>query len=238
MQRVVSLVANVHGLTLGEASSAIRAAVSKAGAPPRGATVSLRGQIPALDETSSALAYGLGASLLAILLLLATFFQDFRVALIALTPAPAVLLGAFGALWLTGTSLNIQSFLGAIMATGIATANSILLCTFAEAERRSGATAHEAVRVAAPERLRAVLMTATAMIAGMLPVALGLGEAGAQTAPLGRAVVGGLILATLATLTAVPVFYPILLGRSQSRSASLDPDDPASEWFDAKQAGR
>jgi multidrug efflux pump subunit AcrB len=200
-------------------------------------TVNLRGEIPALDQTSSALAYGLAASLLVILLLLAAFFQDFRVALVALMPAPAVLAGALGALWLTGTSLNIQSFLGTIMATGIATANSILLCTFAEAERRSGKTAHEAMRAAAPERLRAVLMTATAMTAGMLPMALGLGEAGAQTAPLGRAVVGGLVFATVATLTAVPVFYSILMGRSKSRSASLDPDDPASGWYDARQAG-
>ena len=238
MQRVVSLVANVHGRSLGEASSAIREAVTKAGAPPRGVTVSLRGEIPALDETAGALAYGLAASLLVILLLLAAFFQDFRVALVALMPAPAVLAGALGALWLTGTPLNIQSFLGTIMATGIATANSILLCTFAEAERRTGATPREAMRVAAPGRLRAVLMTATAMTAGILPMALGWGEAGAQTAPLGRAVVGGLLLATLATLTAVPVFYSILLGRSPSRSASLNPDDPASEWYEAKQGGR
>jgi len=237
MQRVVSLVANVHGLSLGTVSGSIRDAVSRAGAPPRGVTVSLRGEIPVLDQTSSALAYGLAASLLVIFLLLAAFFQDFRVALVALMPAPAVIAGALGALWLTGTSLNIQSFLGAIMATGIATANSILLCTFAEAERRTGTTAREAMRLAAPERLRAVLMTATAMTAGMLPMALGLGEAGAQTAPLGRAVVGGLILATVATLTAVPVFYSILLGRSGSRSASLDPDDPASSWYDVKQEG-
>lgn len=235
MQRVVSLVANVHGVSLGEASSAIREAVSRAGAPPRGVTVNLRGEIPALDQTSSALAYGLAASLLVILLLLAAFFQDFRVALVALMPAPAVLAGALGVLWLTGTSLNIQSFLGTIMATGIATANSILLCTFAEAERRSGKTAHEAMRAAAPERLRAVLMTAAAMLAGMLPMALGLGEAGAQTAPLGRTVLGGLVFATVATLTAVPVFYSILMGRSKSRSASLDPDDPASGWYDTRQ---
>ena len=237
MQRVVSLVANVHGISLGDASNAICEAVSRAGAPPRGVTVSLRGEIPTLDQTTSALAYGLAASLLVILLLLAAFFQDFRVALVALMPAPAVLAGALAALWLTGTSLNIQSFLGTIMATGIATANSILLCTFAEAERRSGKTAHEAMRAAAPERLRAVLMTAAAMIAGMLPMALGLGEAGAQTAPLGRAVVGGLLFATVATLTAVPVFYSVLMSRSRNRSASLDPNDPASGWYDARQAG-
>ena len=238
MQRVVSLVANVHGQTLGAASSAIRAAVARAGAPPRGVSVNLRGEIPALDQTSDALAYGLAASLLAILLLLAAFFQDFRVALAVLMAAPAVLAGALVALWLTGTSLNIQSFLGTIMATGIATANSILLCTFAEAARKAGATAHEAMRSAAPERLRAVLMTATAMTAGMLPMALGLGEGGAQTAPLGRAVVGGLVVATVATLTAVPVFYSILLGGGKSVSVSLDPDDPASLWHEAGNGSR
>lgn len=238
MQRVVSLVANVHGRSLGEASGAIREAVARAGVPPRGVAVNLRGEIPALDQTTDALAYGLAASLLAILLLLAAFFQDFRVALAVLMAAPAVLAGALGALWLTGTSLNIQSFLGTIMATGIATANSILLCTFAEVGRKEAASAHEAMRRAAPERLRAVLMTASAMTAGMLPMALGLGEGGAQTAPLGRAVVGGLILATVATLTAVPVFYSILMGRSTGRSASLDPDDPASAWHGPREDGR
>jgi len=234
MQRVVSLVANVHGRTLGEASQTIRDAVARAGEPPRGVTVKLRGEIPALDQTANALAYGLAASLLAILLLLAAFFQDFRVALAVLMAAPAVLAGALGALWLTGTSLNVQSFLGTIMATGIATANSILLCTFAETARKAGANAREAVRGAAPERLRAVLMTASAMTAGMLPMAFGWGEGGAQTAPLGRAVVGGLLLAAVATLTAVPVFYALLLERSAGRSASLDPNDPASRWYEAR----
>jgi multidrug efflux pump subunit AcrB len=232
MQRVASLTANLHGISPGAAAREIRAAAARAGEPPRGISVQLRGQIPPLDRITSELQLGLLLALAAIFILLAAYFQSVRVALAVLAVTPAVLLGSAAALHLTGTTLNIQSFLGAIMATGIATANSILFCSFAEPLRRAGQPARTAAAEAGRGRSRAILMTAAAMTAGMVPLALGLGEAGAQTAPLGRAAIGGLILATFATLTVLPASYAVLLGRAPARSASLDPDDPESVHYE------
>ena len=136
-------------------------------------------------------------------------------------------------LWLTGTTLNIQSFMGAIMAIGVAVANAILLVTFAERHRRDGmGRAGQAAVEGAQSRLRPILMTSCAMIAGMVPMALGLGEGGEQTAPLGRAVIGGLVAATLATLVVLPTVFALVQGRAGTLSPSLDPDDPESRLFD------
>src|SRR5207248_3395257 len=132
---------------------------------------------------------------------------------------PAVLCGVLLMLRLTGTTLNIQSFMGAIMAIGISVANSILLVSFAERFRQDGRPSLEAAQEGAGSRLRAILMTASAMIVGMLPMAIGQGEGGAQSAPLGRAVVGGLIVSTFATLTILPSIYAILQGRAPIASA-------------------
>jgi multidrug efflux pump subunit AcrB len=134
-------------------------------------------------------------------------------------------------LGLTGTTLNIQSFIGAIMATGVAMANGILLVTFAEQHRQRDGDAPRAAIEAAKSRLRPILMTSLAMIAGMLPMALGLGESGQQTGPLGRAVIGGLAAATLATLFVLPSVFAIVQGRAGNASASLDPDDPESPHY-------
>src|SRR6266700_1041955 len=134
-------------------------------------------------------------------------------------------------LWLTGTTLNIQSFMGAIMAIGVAVANAILLVTFAERTRLSGTAADAAAVDGAQSRLRPILMTSLAMIAGMMPMALGLGESGQQTAPLGRAVVGGLAMATLATLLILPSVFALVQERAHRRSVSLDPDDPSGSNF-------
>ena len=150
-----------------------------------------------------------------IFILLAGNFQSFRLALAVVSTVPAVICGVLLILLLTGTSLNVQSFMGAIMAIGISVANAILLVTFAENSRRGGAVVTEATLEGGAGRLRAVLMTAFAMIAGMIPIALGTGER-AQAAPLGRAVIGGLVLATFATLTVLPAFYAILQA-SQTR---------------------
>src|SRR5204862_2544626 len=136
--------------------------------------------------------------------------------------------GVAVALWLTRTSLNIQSFMGAIMAIGVAVANAILLVTFAERSRLAGASSTDAAVEGAQSRLRPILMTSLAMIAGMVPMAIGLGEGSEQTAPLGRAVVGGLVAATLATLLVLPSAFSILRGRAKRHSISLDPDDPSS----------
>jgi multidrug efflux pump subunit AcrB len=129
------------------------------------------------------------------------------------------------ALALTGTTLNIQSFMGAIMAVGVAVANAILLVTFAERSRMSGNAAAQAAVEGAVSRLRPIAMTSLAMLAGMLPLAIGFGEGGEQTAPLGRAVVGGLAAATAATLLVLPAVFAIVQAHAHRHSASLDPDE-------------
>ena len=230
MQRVVSLTANIHGKPLGVISQELRQALKDVGDPPRGVTMAVRGQIPALDETITGLRTGLLLAIAVIFLLLAASFQSVRLALVVISTIPAVICGVALTLILTGTTLNIQSFMGAIMGIGIAVANSILLVTFAESHRRGGATASASAIEGGQGRLRAILMTATAMIAGMLPIAIGISRESEQSASLGRAVVGGLIFATLTTLTIVPAFYAIAQRGASTHSASLDPDDPASRY--------
>jgi multidrug efflux pump subunit AcrB len=232
-QRVVSLTANIHRQTLGDAAPQLNRAIANAGAPPKGITVRLRGEIPALEQTISGLRTGLLLAVLAIFLLLAANFQSMRLALAVILTIPAVLCGVLLALLVTGTSLNVQSFMGAIMAIGIAVANSILLITFAERFRHYGLPLFDAVREGASSRLRAILMTAAAMIGGMLPMAIGFTEGGAQAAPLGRAVIGGLIVSTFTTLTVLPSIYAILQGRASLQSPSLNPMDPSSRYYDA-----
>jgi len=232
MQRVVSYTADVVGVPLGAIAPRIRAAVAKAGEPPRGVTVALRGQIPLLEETLAGLERGLLLSIAVVFLLLAANFQSFRLALAALLAVPGALAGVVLALWFTGTTLNVQSYLGAIMAVGIAVANSILMVTFMDLARHGGATVEDAAAEGARGRLRAVVMTAAAMIAGMIPLALALGEGASQSAPLGKAVIGGLLFATIATLTVLPAAYALLQPRQAALSPSLDPDDPASRDYE------
>jgi multidrug efflux pump subunit AcrB len=234
MQRVVSMTANVHGETIGQIADDIRAAIKRAGEPARGVTVALRGQIPPLEETIQGLQIGVLLAIAAIFLLLAANFQSVRLALAVLSTVPAVLVGVLIALLVTGTTLNVQSFMGAIMAIGIAVANSILLVSFAEQARHRGAEAVEATIEGASGRLRAILMTATAMIAGMLPIALAIGEGAEQTAPLGRAVIGGLIFATFATLTVLPSVYAVLQRRARAASVSMHPMDPGGRFYDPR----
>jgi multidrug efflux pump subunit AcrB len=137
-------------------------------------------------------------------------------------------------LLITGTTLNVQSFMGAIMAIGIAVANSILLVTFAERARHEKGNYLEAAQEGASSRLRAVLMTAAAMIFGMVPMAIGFGESGSQAAPLGRAVIGGLIVSTFTTLTILPSIYAILQRKASTTSPSLNPMDSGSRYYDAR----
>ncbi|WP_321474131.1 efflux RND transporter permease subunit [uncultured Paludibaculum sp.] len=232
-QHVVSLTANVHGLTLGEAVQKIDHAIAAAGAPPKGVSVKLRGEAPALEQTLSGLKLGLLLAVLMIFLLLSANFQSARLALAIVLTIPAVLCGVLLMLLATGTTLNVQSFMGAIMAIGIAVANSILLVTFAEHARHQGRDHIGAAQEGAAGRLRAVLMTAAAMIFGMVPMAIGFGEAGAQSAPLGRAVIGGLILSTFTTLTILPSLYAILQRNASTTSPSLNPMDPESRYYEA-----
>lgn len=236
MRRVVSMTANIDGEDLGRAAARVEAAIQAAGTPPRGVRVDVRGQVVPLRQMFQGLTVGLIMAVVVILLLLAAYFQSFRLALITGTTVPAVLSGVVLALALTGTTLNIQSFMGAIMAMGVAVANAILLITFAERFRRDDPDAVTAAAFGAVGRVRPILMTSLAMIAGMLPMALGLGEGGEQTAPLGRAVIGGLLAATVATLTILPAAYALIQKRARRDSVSLDPFDPTSRHFVAEAA--
>ncbi|MBI3416554.1 MAG: efflux RND transporter permease subunit [Verrucomicrobia bacterium] len=233
MARVVSITANIHASDLGSVAKQITKAIADAGAPPPKTSVTLRGQIVPLTELLGGFQSGLLIAVVVIFLLLAANFQSLRLSLAVVSTVPAVLAGVVMALWLTHTTLNIQSATGAIMAIGVAVANAILLVTFAERARvAAGETpAATAAVEGARSRLRPILMTSCAMIAGMIPLALGLGEGGDQTAPLGRAVVGGLALATLATLFVLPSVFAIV-ARNKVRSPSLDPEDPASSLFE------
>jgi multidrug efflux pump subunit AcrB len=186
---------------------------------------------------------GLLLAVVVIFLLLAANFQSLRLSFLVVVTAPAVIAGVVVMLWATGTTLNIQSFMGAIMAIGVAVANAILLVTFAERARvlvgqasrlpSAGEAAGPPVPLSAVDaavegarsRLRPILMTSLAMIAGMVPMALGLGEGGEQTAPLGRAVIGGLASATVATLLVLPAVFALVQASAHRRSASLHPDD-------------
>ena len=231
LARVVSITANLHASDLGTATKAIRQAIVEAGPAPEARTkVDLRGQIVPLEQLLGGFQSGLIIAVIVIFLLLMANFQSVRLALAVISTVPAVLVGVVLVLWFTGTTLNIQSAMGAIMAVGVAVANAILLVTFAEKARVATADPIGSAIEGGRSRLRPILMTSCAMIAGMLPLALGLGDGGDQTAPLGRAVVGGLAFATFATLFVLPSMFAILTSR-HVRSPSLDPDDPASTHY-------
>jgi multidrug efflux pump subunit AcrB len=225
MARVVSITANIHGSDLGKVAKEVARAIAEVGSAPPKTNVSLRGQTLALQELTGGFQSGLLIAIAVIFLLLTANFQSFRLSLAVVSTMPAVVAGVVVALWLTSTTLNIQSAMGAIMAVGVAVANAILLTTFAERNRRDGSETAAAAIEGARSRLRPILMTSAAMIAGMIPMAAGLGEGADQTAPLGRAVIGGLFFATLATLFVLPSVFAVLQARAHRRSVSLDPDD-------------
>src|SRR5258708_1067972 len=232
MQRMLTLSANISGEDLGRAAAQVQQAINDAGRPPVGVNVTLRGQVEPMLEMFGGLRLGLLMAIGVILLLLTANFQSFRLSLVVGLTIPAVIAGVVLMLWLTRTTLNIESFMGAIMAIGVAVANAILLVTFAERSPAGGREPGEAAIDGARSRLRPILMTSFAMIAGMIPMALGLGEGGEQSAPLGRAVIGGLIGATCATLVVLPAILATLQSRGAQLSASLDPDDPRSPYFE------
>ena len=228
-QRMITIAGNIAGTDLGSAAGEVNEAISRVGAAPRGVSVSVRGQVPTLRQTLTGLGTGAVIAIVAILLLLAAYFQSPRVALITLSAVPAVLAGVAVALWVTRTTLNVQSFMGGIMAIGVSSANAILLVTFAEQARKEGATALEAALSGATSRLRPILMTSLTMVAGMLPMALALGEGGEQTAPLGRAVIGGLVASTIAVLIVLPIVFALAQRRARVKSHSLYHADTSPE---------
>ncbi|WP_068092900.1 efflux RND transporter permease subunit [Novosphingobium rosa] len=227
--RVVSVTANFEGSVLGPMANQVQAAIDRLGPPPKGITVTLRGQVEPLHDILGNLRIGLGVAILAIFLMLVAWFQSPGLALCALASVPASLAGTTTALMLTGSTLNMESYMGSITATGVAVANAILLVTFAERARLEGMDALSAGWHGALSRLRPIAMTGSAMVAGMAPMALGLGDSGQQTAPLGRAVIGGVIFATLATVFILPTVFGLLRAGSSRLSPSLDPDDPARD---------
>jgi multidrug efflux pump subunit AcrB len=177
---------------------------------PPGSTVKLRGQIESMHNSFYGLGVGLIFAVLLVYLLMVINFQSWIDPLIILMALPGALAGILWMLYATGTTISVPALMGAIMSIGVATANSILMITFANDQRKVGLNAHDASLNAGMTRLRPVVMTALAMIIGMLPMSLGLGEGGEQNAPLGRAVIGGLAFATFSTLLFVPVVYSLL----------------------------
>jgi multidrug efflux pump subunit AcrB len=227
---MITLSANLSGADPGRAVDRIDRAIARAGTPPRGATVTIRGQLGAMRETFRNIAAGMGVAIVVIFLLLAANFQSLRLALVVVSTVPAVLAGVVLMLAATRTTLNVQSSMGAIMAIGVAVANAILLVTFAEQTRRQGGSAVDAAIDAARSRMRPVLMTSAAMVAGMIPMALAIGEGAEATAPLGRAVVGGLAVATFSTLIVLPSIFSLVQRSAGTASSSLDPHDPESAY--------
>lgn len=226
-QRYVTLTGNLLRKDLGGAVTDMRKVIKEIGELPAGVKVVLRGQAELLAQTLGELSIGLGLAIVAIFLLVAGYFQSARLGLVVLSAIPAVLAGALSLLLLMGQTLNIQSFMGCIMAIGVSVANAILLVTNAEQLRQQAQRPVDVGFSAAQTRLRPILMTSLAMIAGMIPMASGLGEGGKQTAPLGIAVIGGLLASTLTTLLLLPLLYQATLGRKRYVNPSFDPDDLA-----------
>ncbi|HMK34922.1 MAG TPA: efflux RND transporter permease subunit [Desulfomonilaceae bacterium] len=211
VQRVLNVGASVEGRDLGSVARDIQQKIRDLGSLPPGTRIILRGQNEVMNQSFRSLGMGLILAIILVYFLMVTLFQSWLDPFIIMMAIPGALVGILWMLALTGTTINVESLMGSIMAVGIATSNSILLVNFANDFRlERDVSPHDAVLQAGKTRLRPVIMTALAMILGMLPMAVGLGEGGEQNAPLGRAVIGGLIVATVVTLFMVPVFYTLL----------------------------
>jgi multidrug efflux pump subunit AcrB len=224
-RRFVTVSANIYKKDLASATAAVDKAIHSMGNPPVGLIAEIKGMSSLLIETLDSLQSGLIAAIIVILLLLAANYQSFGLSISVLATVPAVLLGAMLMLLATGATLNLQSYMGIIMSTGVSVANAILIVTNAEKLRLEYHDPFKAAIVAASVRLRPILMTSLAMIAGMIPMASGLGDAGDESAPLGRAVIGGLAASTFAALFIVPLVYGWIQQKASFHSVSLLPED-------------
>src|SRR6218665_1082694 len=231
---VLSVTANLNNRDLGDASKDVQKAISALGELPRGLTVEMIGLSNTLTETMSSLESGLLVAIVVIFLMLAANFQSFKVSGVVLATVPAVILGSLALLMMMGSTLNLQSYMGMIMSVGVSISNAVLLITNAEQLRKHSGNAISAATEAAALRMRPILMTALAMVVGMIPMASGLGEAGDQSSPLGRAVVGGLIASTFAALFILPLVFAWAQGKTGTQSVSLDPEDEESKYFVGK----
>lgn len=226
-----SVTANLHNMDLGQAKADVDAAIASLGELPKGVNVEVAGMSPVLEETLGSLAEGLGIAIIVVFLLLAANFQSFKVSLVILTTVPTVILGALLLLLAMGSTLNLQSYMGIIMSVGVSIANALLLVNNAETLRKESGNALEAALEAAKLRIRPIVMTSLAMIAGMLPIAIGFGEGSDQIAPLGRAVIGGLFASTFSVLIILPLVYAWVQEKSSTDSPSLDPEDVDSKVY-------
>ena len=221
-RRVLTITGSVVGSDLGSVAREIDAAIARIGSKD----IVSGGQVKPMRETLEGMKLGLGVAIVVIFLLLVAYFQSVRVSLAVILMIPAVAAGVAGALYLTHTTLNVQSFMGAIMAIGVSVANAILMVSVAEKRRREGVPPWDAALEGAASRVRPILMTTCAMIAGMMPLAMAMGDGGEASAPLGRAVIGGLAASTVAVLLFLPSLFSILLGDAKAASPSLHPEGP------------
>jgi multidrug efflux pump subunit AcrB len=218
---MVQIYATTQGRDLGAVAADVQKVVDgSAQKLPKGAQVVLLGQVRTMNSAFSGLLFGLLGAIVLIYLLIVVNFQSWGDPFVIITALPAALAGIVWMLFATHTTLSVPALTGAIMCMGVATANSVLVVSFAREQLELKGDAVEAALEAGFVRFRPVLMTALAMIIGMAPMALGLGEGGEQNAPLGRAVVGGLICATIATLMFVPVVFSIIHGRHGKKTAA------------------
>lgn len=227
----ISVTGNIHQTDLGTASKDVQKTIASLGELPRGLFIEPIGLSKVLGETMSSLQAGLLVAIVVIFLMLSANFQSFRISLVILTTVPAVVLGSLLLLLITGSTLNLQSYMGIIMSVGVSIANAVLLVTNAEQLRKHNGDALLSAREAASLRLRPILMTSVAMIAGMLPMAIGHGEGGDQVSPLGRAVIGGLLFSTFTVLIILPLIFAWVLGKTTTQSVSLDPEDKESKHY-------
>ncbi|RYD88336.1 MAG: efflux RND transporter permease subunit, partial [Sphingobacteriales bacterium] len=228
---VLSVTANLNNHDLGSASKDVQKAINNLGDLPRGLNVEMIGLTQTLGDTMSSLENGLIVAILVIFLMLAANFQSFKVSGVVLVTVPAVILGSLSLLIICGSTLNLQSYMGMIMSVGVSISNAVLLITNAEQLRKHNGNALQSAREAAALRMRPIVMTALAMVVGMIPMASGLGEAGDQSSPLGRAVVGGLIASTFAALFILPLAFAWGQGNATTQSVSLDPEDEESKFY-------
>ena len=228
---ILSVTANLNDVDLGTAADDVREALADLGELPRGLTIEPIGLSNVLTETLNSLQSGLVVAIVVIFLMLAANFQSFKVSAVVLAAVPAVVLGALVLLMLTGSTLNLQSYMGIIMSVGVSIANAVLLITNAEELRKKNGNALESAKEAASLRLRPILMTSVAMVVGMIPMAAGFGEGGDQASPLGRAVIGGLIASTVAALLILPLVFAWVQEKTSTVSVSLDPEDEESKHY-------
>jgi multidrug efflux pump subunit AcrB len=224
IQRVIDVAANVEGRDLGSTAAEIKLAIAEVQKElPSTSKIFLRGQNEVMENSFRLLGFGLVLAIILVYAVLVILFQSWIDPFIIMMAVPGALIGIIWMLAASGTTINVMSLMGAIMTVGISVSNSILVVSFANDLRARDVdiTPLQAIIESGKTRLRPILMTALAMVIGMIPMALGLGEAGEQNAPLGRAVIGGLLAATFATLFLVPIFYT-LLRRKPPALHSLD----------------